>query len=212
MLNRRVFLESGLATCSVPWLATADGSSGPLDAAAAVATPPLYCVVVDDRFQCGAGFRAGVASGGIAVRRIRGDVTELWFHELAPRWRVQPAPIAGLTAADALFCLERLAWDAGLRVAYRGEHRRLADGSLQHRLRGSSSALAAAPALSSVHGNWEACIARLVLACPRYAPSRLALMIVNCRQAAPASALPLYSWLIAARAPQRSSLPEGEQL
>jgi hypothetical protein len=76
MLNRRVFLEAGLASCSLPWLARADGSA-----------PPLYRVVVDQSFDAGAGFIASVAASGAPVRGIRGDVTELWFYKLAPRWR-----------------------------------------------------------------------------------------------------------------------------
>ena len=172
--------------------------------------PPLYRVVVDERFEAGAGFASRVAALGAAVRGIRGDVTELWFYELAPRWREQPAPIAGLTGADALFCLERLAWDAGLRVVYRGEHRQLADGSLRHRLCGSGSALAPATSLASAQFDWDARIAELVLACPRQTPSRLTSMSVTGPRALPASAGPLYSWVIAACAPRHNSLPQGD--
>jgi hypothetical protein len=41
-------------------------------------------------------------------------------------------PIAGLTARPALFCLERLAWDHGMRVVYHAEHTRRADNTFAH--------------------------------------------------------------------------------
>ena len=52
---------------------------------------------------------------------IRGDITDLWFHDLDPQWKKQPVAIAGLTAHGPLFCLERLAWDHGMRVVSRVE-------------------------------------------------------------------------------------------
>ncbi len=55
------------------------------------------------------------------MRAICGDVTDLWFNELSVRWKQGPAPIAGLTARNSLFCLERLAWDASMRVVSRSE-------------------------------------------------------------------------------------------
>src|ERR1700680_4883482 len=100
MLNRRVFFEAGAATGALCGLARAAGSSGAPIVPAPDMLPPLYRVVVDERFVCSAGFRGGVASGGCVVRGVRGDVTDLWFYELAPRWRELPAPIAGLTGAD----------------------------------------------------------------------------------------------------------------
>jgi hypothetical protein len=214
MLNRRGFLGAGMASCALPWLASVAGPSAQAvpsgqPGAWARPSPPLYRVVVDERFEAGAGFRAGVAARGAEVRGIRGDVTELWFYELAPRWREQAAPIAGLTAADALFCLERLAWDAGLRVAYRGEHRRLANGTLRHRMSGSASALAPAASLASAQFDWDSRVAELVLACPRRSPSRLMTISVTSPCASPASAGPLYSWVIAANATRAASLRRG---
>jgi len=200
MLNRRGFLGAGLAGCALPWLGAAASSAQ----AVPVAPLPLYRVVVDRRFQAATGFGDSVAARGAVVRAIRGDVTELWFYELAPRWRERPVPIAGLTGAEALFCLERLAWDAGLRVAYRGEHRPVGDAALRHRLSGSACALAPAVSLAPGQGDWghdwAARVAELVLACPRQAPSQLASMTVSGPQGSPALSVPLYSWVIAERA------------
>jgi hypothetical protein len=41
---------------------------------------------------------------------------------LRAAWTKQPVAIAGLTAHGPLFCLERLAWDHGMRVVFRAEH------------------------------------------------------------------------------------------
>jgi hypothetical protein len=109
-----------------------------------------------------------------------------------------------------LFCLERLAWDAGLRVAYRGEHRPVADTALRHRLCGSARALAPATSLASAQFDWDSRIAELVLACPRQAPSRLTSMTVTGPHGWPAAVGPLYSWVIAASAPRDGRLGRGE--
>jgi hypothetical protein len=72
---------------------------------------------------------------GIPGLPIARDVTEVWYSHLSPRWRhgAGPLGVAGLTDYATLFCLERLGWDHGLRLIYRGEHRRSAS-QLEHRL------------------------------------------------------------------------------
>ena len=45
-----------------------------------------------------------------------GDVTQVWFSELDRRWRAPGFVLGGITGADTLFVLERLAWDRGRRV------------------------------------------------------------------------------------------------
>jgi hypothetical protein len=63
-------------------------------------------------------------------------MTQLWYSELQPLWRRELRPIAGLTAYAALFCLERLAWDHGMRVVYHGAHTPLASGDVDHVVHG----------------------------------------------------------------------------
>ncbi len=46
------------------------------------------------------------------------------FRSCGPPLEAGPAAIAGLTAHGALFCLERLGWDVGMRVATRARSRR----------------------------------------------------------------------------------------
>lgn len=74
-------------------------------------------ILVDERFPESEAF-AGVAPSvrGAAVLRFRGDLTEIWMHDLDGLWKARPAAIAGVTGRDALFVLEQLARGPGLRV------------------------------------------------------------------------------------------------
>ena len=114
MANRRDLLKVGLAASVLPM---------DLIARQAMAQAPLsiHRAIYDERFDAGLAFAADARRRGWTVRAIRGDVTDLWFNELALRWKQGPAPIAGLTAKNSLFCLERLAWDAGMRVVSRAD-------------------------------------------------------------------------------------------
>ena len=49
---------------------------------------------------------------------IKGDITDLYFHDLSLRWNRGPTTIAGLSTKASLFCLEMLARDRGMRLAY----------------------------------------------------------------------------------------------
>jgi hypothetical protein len=83
---------------------------------------PFYKVIVDERFPSSAAYGEEWRARGAAVHAIRGDITDLWFHDLDLRWKQQgPVAIAGLTAHGPLFCLERLAWDHAMRVVSRVE-------------------------------------------------------------------------------------------
>jgi hypothetical protein len=84
---------------------------------------PLYKVIVDERFSTSVEFGEEWRARGASVHTIRGDITDLWFHDLDLQWKKRPVPIAGLTAHGPLFCLERLAWDHGMRVVSRVEQR-----------------------------------------------------------------------------------------
>lgn len=50
-----------------------------------------------------------------------GDLTRIWYETLDPIWRKRGFVLAGITGHDALFVLERLAWDRGRRVVSRRE-------------------------------------------------------------------------------------------
>jgi hypothetical protein len=125
MTTRREFIQVSL-TASV---------GGALAAAcAAPARLPLYAALFDSRFSDSRLFSWAAQQRGIAIRPISGDVTDVWYSELHPRWKEAAVPIAGVTTYGALFCLERLAWDHGMRVVYRGSHQRRSDRTIEHRL------------------------------------------------------------------------------
>lgn len=109
-LNRRSFIGAGgiaLTIAAVPLTWGHADSLSPFRA--------LY----DERFETGRAFGTVAAQRGWTTRAIRGDITQVWFRELAPRWREGPATITGVTTTQTLFVLERLAWDVRLRVTSR---------------------------------------------------------------------------------------------
>ena len=81
--------------------------------------PKLHLAIFDHRFAAGRQFAKLSEAGGITTRSIANDVTSLWYSELHPLWKQQPVAIAGLTTYGVLFCLERLAWEHGMRVLHR---------------------------------------------------------------------------------------------
>jgi hypothetical protein len=119
MASRREFLQAGIAASLLPVAASA--------AASALKEPDptvsVYKVIFDERFPASVAFGAEWKARGAAVHAIRGDITDLWFHDLDRQWKKQPVPIAGLTAHGPLFCLERIAWDHGMRVVSRIEQK-----------------------------------------------------------------------------------------
>ncbi|HTR38300.1 MAG TPA: hypothetical protein VMH80_20465 [Bryobacteraceae bacterium] len=117
MRSRREFLQAGIAASVLP--AAVSGMN--LAPAQPEDRHDFYKVIYDERFPASVAFAREMAKIGAPVQAIRGDITDLWFHDLDPQWKKCPVPIAGLTAHGPLFCLERLAWDHGMRVVYRAE-------------------------------------------------------------------------------------------
>jgi hypothetical protein len=116
MASRREFIQAGIVASALPII----GSAG--DLATQPSAPAFYKVVFDHRFPASREFGREMEKSGASVCGIHGDITDLWFHDLYHRWKQGPAAIAGMTAHGALFCLERLAWDHGMRVLSRTEH------------------------------------------------------------------------------------------
>jgi hypothetical protein len=118
MASRREFLQAGIAAAVLPITAwakeSAPGAAGNLSS--------FYKVIVDGRFPASVEFGVEMSRLGAPVHTIQGDMTDLWYHDLDTKWKQAPIAIAGLTAHGPLFCLERLAWNHGMRVALRNEH------------------------------------------------------------------------------------------
>ena len=132
MTTRRDFLQLALTAPLLPAslrLGASDSRSEVPTAHAAV--PSLYTVLCDERFAESVAFAEEVSRHGTPVTRFRGDITDFWYRDLSQRWKTDPVAIAGVTTHGPLFCLERWAWDHGLRIAGRqdlavaGEHETL---------------------------------------------------------------------------------------
>jgi hypothetical protein len=142
MVNRRELLQVGAAMGALPLVAAiaTDGAGYSAQVAPPGAALPLYKVIFDRRIAASAAF--GQEIGRLVTpspaHAIDGDVTDVWYRDLSPRWKQRPEAIGGLTAYGALFCLERLAWDVGMRVVLRVNHDEQADGSLKHHVHGGT--------------------------------------------------------------------------
>lgn len=109
-LTRREAIGAGVAVLAIPAIDLSfHGSSDPAP----------FRAIYDERFAAGLRFASEAGMRGWVTRAIRGDVTNVWYHELAVRWKRGPASIVGVTTEPSLFVLERLAWDVGMRVTAR---------------------------------------------------------------------------------------------
>lgn len=125
MISRRTILKGAVAASSLPIVAGLLGQSQMTVTPAAAGIlqhPSLYKILYDRRFAAARAFGREAQLHGAPVHAFDGDVTDVWYHDLQPRWRQGRAPIAGLTAYGAFFCLDQLARDARMRVIQSTEH------------------------------------------------------------------------------------------
>lgn len=193
MTSRREFLQIGITASAWP-LAAQAARAGATGGAGAL---PLYKVLYDGRFADSVRFAGAAAGLGIQTHAFEGDMTSFWYEDLYHEWRKTPAAIAGMTAHGPLFCLERLAWDKGMRVVFRAEH---APGQtcVEHELSGPLDMLRRSVPLADAGGDWGAAMAEVVAHCPR---GRAEISAARLSSDAPAStslhAEALYTWVIA---------------
>jgi hypothetical protein len=187
-------LQIGIAATALP-LATqaALAAAAPVGGAANVV--PLYKVLYDVRFADSVAFARRAETRGVATHAIEGDMTRFWYDDLYHRWRREPAAIAGLTAHGPLFCLERLAWDQGMRVVFRAEHSAAAD-CLEHRVAGPVAMLADARRAVG-DGAWATRLADVVMTCPSGRAEIGELATRGPSGLAPRDGDALFSWVIA---------------
>lgn len=165
MPSRREFIQAGLAASVVPvaFPVAESAREASVPNVAAFSSHPLTYVVCDARFRCSRAVAIEAARLGLPVVSIDGDISDFWFNDLAPVWRTSPHAIAGLTAHGPLFCLERFAWDHGLRVVFRGVHR-FEDDHVEHSLAGPFRTIAAAHG-PLVADDWPVHLTRLLNSC-----------------------------------------------
>jgi hypothetical protein len=189
MTDRRRFLQSAAALSATPFAARA---------AFAAAGPSRYdAFVYDTRHAAAVELAARTGHAGLPARAIDGDITALWQRELAHRWLDQPRAIAGLTERPALYLLEQLGWEHGLRVVFQAEHEPGAAGQARHRLiRGGAPGLGADLAAAGRH--WPQVVADALLR-DRYSWAREFGPADVAMASHYAEGLRLYSWVIAPR-------------
>lgn len=159
-----------------------------------------YKVVYDDRFADSRDFAREAARLGVSVAAIQGDVVDLWRSDLLPLWAERSAPIAGMTSASSLFCLEQLARNHWMGVRVRIDHHVRPDGSaMAHRAMGGADFMAAADVAFDADGNWCRRLAGLLMTCPANGDRRTSADFTTARSAEPAGET-LVSWLIAPNA------------
>lgn len=201
MTTRREFLQAGIAASAVPIAAGAlisDKPTMPEPPASAfqLAPMPFYKVVFDERFPDSVAFAAAMKQLGVAIHGIKGDMTDLWYHELQPQWQKSPVPIAGMTAQGPLFCLERLAWDHGMRVMFRAEHQYRADGCIEHVVSAHEAVLRDAAGLATAGSNWSAHLAGLVSTCGQGRLETSPAIVTRLEESPGVDQETLFSWVI----------------
>lgn len=201
MTNRREFLHLGLAATALP---AAGGLFTP-KANASVAAPapaiPLYKILFDAEFAHGRQFGAAAARLGVPFHAMaRGDVTDFWYHDLDLAWRAAPSAIAGFTRHGPLFVLEHLAWDRGMRVVLRAEHRPAGNGLIEHVLTGPGASLSRAAALVPAGEEWMSVMAGVVTQCAAGCSETTTQTVMTRTAHSLPDNEPFYSWVIAPRA------------
>jgi hypothetical protein len=120
MPTRRNFLQISLAAAALSRtnpVMRRDVSTPPERVRMRLVVPTAaYAVLADERFPDSLAVADDAQAAGHRVVRFRGDITGFWFDDLSLQWKKQRAAICGVTAHGPLFCLERLAWDHGMRV------------------------------------------------------------------------------------------------
>ncbi len=107
--SRRIFLKCGLSACSASALVR------PLSARSFM---PYYKAVFDERFEEARAFATQATALATRTVAIRGDVTNLFFNDLALRWKLGPVWLIGFTTPASLFCLHLLARYRGMRLRF----------------------------------------------------------------------------------------------
>jgi hypothetical protein len=110
-LTRRSCLQGSALIALYAWAA-----GGARAAAQALGTPPVDAIVIDAGLP-DAAILARDAWTEARVELLSDDLAELFYGRLVPGWRVRGVRgLAGLTRAPALFLLEPLAREYGLRT------------------------------------------------------------------------------------------------
>jgi len=112
----------------------------------------LERVVADARFKESVAFAAAMSAIGTQVSVTDGDLTSLWFDDLARHFAGSSAPIAGLTTPRTALVMTELARGPGVSVLWHADHVAMPDGSLRHEMHGCAELVARAAELCEISG------------------------------------------------------------
>lgn len=195
MTNRREFLQAAAALSAVPLVGRV-ALAGGRDAAGREAIG-LDAIVFDSRHAEARDFGARADRFGVRLQPIAGDITDLWQQDLRIRLKAASVAFGGLTERPALFLLERLAWDHGLRVVFEAEHEPDGRGGAAHRVvRSADPGLART--LESAGRAWPAVLADALIDGTRV-PARDFRPTDTGLAAHLGEPMTLHSWIIAPR-------------
>lgn len=207
MPSRREFIQAGFVASVVP-VAFPSRLAASVGAVADSCEQPshrLSRLVCDLRSRHSVDVAREAARLGVSVVPTLGDITDFWLTDLSTAWRTSPVAIAGLTAHGPLFCLERLAWDHGLRVVFRGVHRFHDSRHVEHALAGPFRTVASAHS-ALMRDDWPVHVARLLNSCgdtPDTASTTVRSVLTN--DCAGDIDDTLFSWVIAPRQAPRQT-------
>ncbi|WP_449421669.1 twin-arginine translocation signal domain-containing protein [Rhodanobacter lindaniclasticus] len=201
MVTRRDFLKGAVATTGMALGGSA--FAGIALSGSARATDParlrLDAAFCQPDLAASAAFGAEARRRGVTVHAFDGDITRLWADGVFDAWRARPAVVAGLTTYPAFFLLERIGWDHGMRVVFRGEHKPDRTGRIAHVLEGPAAMLHIFQTDLSARAGFGACVARAAARTPATA-APASTCSLDSTDRWPAGGEHLYSWVIAPRA------------
>ena len=108
-INRRDIIKLGSVLPMAVMSAIAGGTTTDF-------APIANRIIYDARFAAARRFARDALARKWPITAFHGDITDLWYDDLSVSWRNADVIISGCTTKEALFCLERLGWDVGLRV------------------------------------------------------------------------------------------------
>lgn len=149
MVSRRTLLKLGAAGVAT---AVHHAPAYALGSALLGVSTELARAVFDERFAEARTFASVFQARGVPATGVRGDVAALWYCDLKARLLERRLPIVGLTDRTALFCLEELARDVGMKVQGRIDHTFDRNGALTHQVAGPAAWAAAGRRLRPERG------------------------------------------------------------
>lgn len=192
MPTRRTILQSAAALTAAPLTPGVVFAGGTRPAA-------HMGVLYDHRHREARAFRLRAAQWDAPIAGTQdGDITDLWQNYLSVAWKSKPAALAGLTERPALFLLEQLGWQHGMRVLFLAEHEASGQGRWMHRIvRSSMPALKGQ--LEAAGIGWPAVLADQLLTAPQEVASKDVTPTGAAMAASLDEPLRLHSWIIAPR-------------